>query len=145
MVVRALANVEFCPIGLGRERRVETLYVLGLHDGEFTRVDPASRYRDPCKVEQLDLLDFPAPNFIKCDVEGGELEVFQGAIRTLSHLPVILFEINEHCAKSFNRATTAAVDFLRSLAYDFFVVTESGLVPMRDVRCANLVAVPKEP
>lgn len=141
---QTLGNVEFWPVGLGRERRIETLYVPRDHTmaslREWTRQDAKEI---SVSVEPLDGLNLPAPNFIKCDVEGGELEVFQGARRTLSYFPVILFEINEHCAKSFNRPATAAVDFLRSLAFDFFVVTETGLMPMNDVRCANVVAVPK--
>ncbi|HET6862714.1 MAG TPA: FkbM family methyltransferase [Pyrinomonadaceae bacterium] len=140
-----LTNVQFYPVGLGRERTVETLYVPADHTMASLRQWTAQTTREfPVTVHQLDGLDLPVPAFIKCDVEGAELEVFQGATRILSHRPVLLFEVNEHCAKSFNRPATAVVDFLAGLnAYEFFVVGDTELVPMHEsVRCANIVAIP---
>ena len=69
-----LGNVELCPVGIGRERKVETLYVPKDHTmaslREWTR---QATTEISVKVETLDSLNLPAPNFIKCDVEGGEL------------------------------------------------------------------------
>ena len=142
-----LTNVHFYPVGLGRERTVETLYVPIDHTMASLRQWTAQTTKEfPVTVHQLDGLDLPVPSFIKCDVEGAELEVFQGANRILSYRPVLLFEINEHCAKSFNRPATAVIDFLAGLnAYEFFVVGETELMPMHEsVRCANIVAIPTQ-
>lgn len=40
---------------------------------------------------------FPPPNFLKCDVEGAEVEVFRGAGRILSESrPIVLCEMHSH-------------------------------------------------
>jgi FkbM family methyltransferase len=142
---QSLANVQFYPVGLGRKHAVETLYVPNDHTMAGLRQWTAQTAKEFfVTVDQLDALDLPVPSFIKCDVEGGELEVFQGATRMLSYRPVLLFEINEHCAKAFNRPATAVIDFLAGFnAYEFFVVGETELLAMNDnVRCANIIAIP---
>jgi FkbM family methyltransferase len=58
-----------------------------------------------CEERRLDDLTtancIPRPDFIKCDVEGAELKVFQGASKTLDCVdaPIILFEANVHTAR----------------------------------------------
>jgi len=51
------------------------------------------------QVESVSLDDyaqrFPAPDFVKCDVEGAEVEVFQGARRVLTEKrPIIVCEMH---------------------------------------------------
>ena len=63
--------------------------------------------------------------FIKCDVEGHELAVFQGAQRTLSHdRPVLLFECHHHEAE---RGELFA--FLVERGYDGFFMQAGERVP----------------
>jgi len=142
-----LGNVQLYPFALGHEHHTQTLYVPTDHTmasvREWTHQTTTEYSVD---VVQLDSLDLPVPSFIKCDVEGGELEVFQGASNVLAHHPVLLFEINDHCAKSFNRPATAAIDFLSSFnAYEFFVVEETELAPLTTAPdCADIVAIPRQ-
>src|SRR5687767_10564146 len=60
-----------------------------------------------CKTETIDHLiengSISLPNFIKCDVEGAELNVFRGGARAIDRndAPVILFELNRKAASAF--------------------------------------------
>jgi len=79
----------------------------------------------------------PQPDFIKCDVEGAELQVFEGAPNTLNRVdaPIVLFEANECASRGFNVGVSAAKDFLASLTkadYHFYEIHLGGkLVAMQ--------------
>ncbi len=121
-------------------------------EGRVGAVKPAE-----CQLKPVDALvaagTLPQPDFIKCDVEGAELQVFSGAARTLDRedAPVILYEANGRSANAFGLPISAATDFLRALripGYFFFHVQEGGrLVPIDrftpDIDHYNLVAVPR--
>lgn len=107
-----------------------------------------------CKIERLDDVVqsnmLPFPDFIKCDVEGGEVEVFRGALRVLDQpdAPIVMFEANAQAALSFGRKKDEAVEMLRSLEfpeYDFFEICVDGITPLNEVdfEFGNIVAVPK--
>jgi hypothetical protein len=110
-----------------------------------------------CEFRRLDDLvaaeRLPRPDFIKCDVEGAERRVFEGARTTLDRLdaPCILYEANTLCARGFGDSVSAATEWLSTLrhpGYRFFHVQPGAtLVPVppqlhtRDASF-NLVAVP---
>jgi FkbM family methyltransferase len=65
------------------------------------------------EVEALASIDF-----VKIDVEGGELDVLKGAARTISrHRPLIYCEISEAWAGAFGYAPNHLFQFMRSLGY----------------------------
>jgi FkbM family methyltransferase len=72
-----------------------------------------------------------APAFIKVDVEGHELAVFQGAEATLrQHKPHLLFECEErHLTKHSPRDVFA---FLEGLGYEGYLLRGSALVPVAE-------------
>jgi hypothetical protein len=94
--------------------------------------------------------ELPLPDFIKCDVEGAELLVFEGARQTLNRVdaPIILFEANECASRAFNFEISAAKDFLANLEaphYCFFEVQADGkLKQLQTVNSSflNIVAIP---
>lgn len=108
-----------------------------------------------CSERRLDDLiedgTLPQPDFIKCDVEGAELRVFEGSAGTLSRVdaPIILFEANECASRGFNVEVSAAKDFLASLKgpdYRFYELHEGGrLLAIENVKpgFSNILAVPK--
>ena len=93
----------------------------------------------------------PPPDFIKCDVEGAELRVFQGARKTLDRLdaPIILFEANACASSAFDLEVSAAKDFLATLekpSYRFFEIRDgANLANLQalDSNFTNVLAVPK--
>jgi FkbM family methyltransferase len=109
-----------------------------------------------CELRPIDALIAEGvvapPDFIKCDVEGGERHVFAGAARTLDResAPIILYEANLRSAVAFGAAISAATDLLRALrapAYSIFHVLDGRLRPLgrftADCDHYNLVAVPR--
>ncbi|HYP52492.1 MAG TPA: FkbM family methyltransferase, partial [Pyrinomonadaceae bacterium] len=108
-----------------------------------------------CRRRRLDDLvergEAPAPDFVKCDVEGAELSVFRGARRTLDceSAPVILFEVNAKAARAFGQERSEAFDFLANLEaprYRFYEVGEGGslrAVERVEADFANVLAVPR--
>ena len=68
-------------------------------------------------------------HFIKCDVEGHELEVFQGASRILrEHRPVLLFE----CERRHHREQSIqpVFDFLATFDYECYFFQRRVLKPL---------------
>jgi len=78
-----------------------------------------------CKVMKMDdFVNMHGLNidFIKCDVEGAELLVFQGAVETLkSRTPIIATEMLRKWAAKFNYHPNQIILFLKDLGYRCFV------------------------
>lgn len=106
-----------------------------------------------CEMRRLDDLvetgKLPAPQFIKCDVEGAELSVFSGASKTLNKTdaPVIMFEVNAKAAKSFGASVNDYFALLESFEkpkYEFFEVLPEGIkvLKSREIEYTNVMAIP---
>lgn len=84
-----------------------------------------------CKVRTLD--DFTAEtqikvDFIKCDVEGAELLVYQGGLQTIQRdRPIIFSEILRKWSAKFNYDPNNIFELLREQGYQAFVVNDGRL------------------
>ncbi len=69
------------------------------------------------------------PNFLKIDVEGNELNIFQGGINTLKNFkPKILVEIEaRHVGR---KKVLETFDFLEALGYKGYIITAINRVPV---------------
>lgn len=115
-------------------------------DGESRLVVCQQRRMDELVKDGI----LPQPDFIKCDVEGAELLVFQGGETTLERTdaPIILFEMNKAASAGFGYGISGAKDFLAGLKsphYEFFKVQQGGkLKRLREVSSfMNVLAVPQ--
>lgn len=75
-----------------------------------------------CSITSLDaditVQGLPRVDFVKIDVEGGELNVLKGAAQTLSkHRPLLYCEVWEKWAAPFGYTPTDLLTFVRSLGY----------------------------
>jgi len=71
----------------------------------------------------------PRIDFVKIDVEGGELDVLKGGARTLArHHPLIYCEMFEHWMQSFGYTPSDVFDFARTLGYSGARVIVNGQV-----------------
>ncbi|MBV9124987.1 MAG: FkbM family methyltransferase, partial [Planctomycetes bacterium] len=106
-----------------------------------------------CKMERLDDLveggQLPVPQFIKCDVEGAEISVFSGALKTLDRedAPILMFELNAKAAKAFGKTTTDYFELLGSLssaAYSFYDILKDRVskLEVTDLEYTNILAIP---
>ena len=67
-------------------------------------------------------------DFIKCDVEGAELFVFQGGLKTLGRdKPVIFAEMVRKWSAKFNYHPNRIIELLRDIGYHCFKIEENAL------------------
>jgi len=98
----------------------------------------------------LAVRDLRSVDFIKLDVEGGELSVLQGAKRLLERppRPVILVEVQDIRTRPWGYRGREIIDFLSAKGYKWFSLSAEGPLAPLDVRAetydGNFVACPKE-
>lgn len=157
--VAELPNVTLHPVALSDTDDDATLFVpedvsmASLADWTAHSGGPSQSVK--CRRRRLDDMvgrgEVPAPDFVKCDVEGAELSVFRGARRTLARAdaPAVLFEVNAKAARAFGQERSEAFDFLAGLEgprYRFYEVGEGGRlgrVERVESDFANVLAVPE--
>ncbi len=161
LTVEGLDNATLYPSALSNKSEVATLFVpddaaMGsLANWTSGRDDVGETRTINCEVRRIDdLIDsgtIPQPDFIKCDVEGAELMVFQGGYKAIDRVdaPIIMFEANVHNARGFGLTVEDAKNYLASLplpSFDFFEIQEDGsLVRVERVNPihSNILAVPR--
>ncbi|MGB7068893.1 MAG: FkbM family methyltransferase [Pyrinomonadaceae bacterium] len=161
---KSLKNVWIHPVALSDKPGEATLFVpsddasmaslLKWTDESGSEIDQVT-----CKTQRLDDLvhdgKVPLPDFIKCDVEGTELSVFNGAEQTLNRkdAPIIMFEVNPKAMKANGNDADSCFRFLGALEnphYSFFEVLENRITPVSGLAClhfnaygfTNAIAVP---
>ncbi len=141
--------VEAC---LGEEERQGALN-LALNAGHASLHDPEGgpRGRLQCDIRTIDQEcgrgNLPLPDVIKVDVEGGELDVFRGAEKTLrERAPVLVFEALQRSRSGVRRRELC--QYLQAVAgYRLAFVTDEGPLAaanLDDSRFTDMVAVPPQ-
>lgn len=156
--VEPLANVELFQMALSDREGEISLFVpedatmASLSD--WTAGNAGVVHQVKCDMHILDNLveqvKLSLPQFIKCDVEGAELSIFRGGVKTLDRIdaPIVLFEVNAKAADSFGQKVTDYFDFLEGLRkpkYVFFEVLIDRIKKLktREVEYTNVVVIPK--
>lgn len=121
-----LRNIEIRSEALSNVSGIAKLSRKRIGDGsaslQFSRSGSAPELLDVPLI-CLDSLELPRLDFIKCDVEGHEFEVFVGASRTISkHRPVIQFEASPDEAGG-------TFELLRSLGYRGIMYLQDQYLP----------------
>lgn len=150
-------NARIVPFALGSHTTLADLYVVqGAQTGcNSLRPPQVAEPVMPTRVEIRTLDDFlereklPGVDFIKMDVEGGELEVLKGAAKLFQgpRLPVLLLEVSDLRTAAWNYKAREILHFLQERSYAFFSISAGGsLVPSsysEDYLDTNLVALPQ--
>lgn len=80
-----------------------------------------------------------SPDFIKCDVEGAELLVFQGGGKTLQTArPIVYTEMLRKWAAKFNYHPNDIIRYFTDLDYECFVIHGGKLTPFQAVTEATV-------
>jgi len=140
VATNALGNVRVLPKALGAAPGILTLWVVPHASGltsAIAPVDGSSAVSLPVPMSTLDdelsTADGHLPSLVKIDVEGYEMAVLEGAVRTLSaeNSPAVLFETQQDL---FERAGVRFSDlpgwFQDRFGYRLFALLPSGLEPI---------------
>jgi FkbM family methyltransferase len=107
-----------------------------MEDGFHTMYaqDDRSVFVHKTRLETMDDMqkELPAPDFLKVDVEGAELLVLKGALKTLekSH-PKILLEFNKDTFEAAGYTQQEVLDLLKRFGYKFYTIENRGkLLPL---------------
>lgn len=155
--LKPLANVELQTIALSDRNGNVNLFVpedasmASLVD--WTQGTAGNVHAISCEMRCIDDLvesgKLPVPQFIKCDVEGAELSIFTGGVKTLNRTdaPIIMFEVIAKAAKAYSANVNSYFDILKSLEdskYLFFEVMSDGIKELKstEIEYANVVAIP---
>lgn len=116
-------------IGLSNEEGTKDMYFYREGMGNASLLDLSERENVEKVSTQFTTMDKFAsqhdlkPDFIKCDVEGAELFVFQGAIETLKRdKPVVFTEMLRKWSAKFNYHPNDIIDFFSNLGYQCYTV-----------------------
>jgi FkbM family methyltransferase len=156
--ISQLGNTKLLPVALAAKRTSASFIVPSEAStaslADWTTEPESSKRRCEVPVDCLDRLVqegmVASPDFMKCDVEGAEALVFQGAMSVLDRewAPLLLFEINPIASAAFGLALPIAFSLLRQLRnpkYEMFGLSaRSELYPLSAPpdRLANVLAVP---
>jgi len=101
------------------------------------------KYVEENKIKQVD--------FIKIDVEGGELDVLKGAVKTLNYFrPFLMCELADIRTKAWGYNASSIYKFLLDYNYLWFKPDKEGNLKRAEIKekydpeWENLIAVPQE-
>ena len=133
-----LSNVTVRKLGLGsRAQSAELVFAPLMTGGGSLEPKTAAQIKNSQKVmsERIEIttLDrdiaeggLPAPDFVKIDIEGFELEALKGASQTLSaHRPAVFLEMHGETMREKKRKVTEIVEWLSQAGYRNVLHVES--------------------
>ena len=149
-------QVEACALG-SAPGEMDLFVVMGSETGcnslrPPNTPQPTKRVRVPVLTLEtsLERVKMPQVDFIKLDVEGGELDVLKGADGLLARRPrpFLLSEVQEIRTEPWGYAAREIIEFLRARGYWWFALqTDGSLMPVPADQTkfdGNFVAVPNE-
>lgn len=141
VAMNRLDNVEVIPKALGKQPGTVTLWIVPHASGLTSAVPPEAGSIEAGKLQRVDVpqvtLDDElearggaAPTLIKIDVEGYEMAVLEGAVRTLAgkQPPAVVFETHgAHLARAGVRFGDIPAWFQDRFGYELYGMLPSGL------------------
>jgi FkbM family methyltransferase len=140
-VVNDWNDIEVLPLGLAAKPGISTIYGAGTAASMVQRWSGASEtWKSPIALSTLDIVlsdRFAGePLFIKIDVEGVELQVLQGSVKTLARNPapawLVEIVLTEHHPAGLNPAFGDVFDLFRAAGYIAFTLGPEARVVTKD-------------
>lgn len=115
------------------ENVLDGLFTVKVHDYDETFPSEATVNMVTLK-SLMEFIEFDKLNLIKCDIEGAEMQFFQGGTHILEqYKPAIICEIEEKHTKEFGYIPDDLFSLLKSLDYRPFKYTLHELVPVAGI------------
>ncbi|RWW91273.1 hypothetical protein BHE74_00000146 [Ensete ventricosum] len=132
--INELNNIKTYNFGFSSEEKTLDFYFYPGGSGNASSANLSGRSdveKVTCDVKVLDdtstTLELPKVDFIKCDVEGAELFVFQGALKLLAKdKPIVFTEMLRKWAAKFDYHPNEIINLFRSLGYQCFTAEAGG-------------------
>lgn len=132
--VNELNNIKTFNFGFSSEEKTLEFYFYPGGSGNASSANLSNRpdvKKVSCNVKVLDktstMLNFPKVDFIKCDVEGAELFVFQGALKLLAKdKPIVFTEMLRKWADKFDYHPNEIIELFHGLGYQCFTADTEG-------------------
>jgi FkbM family methyltransferase len=150
-------NVRVVDYAVGEENEKANLYAVPTNSVLNSLRPPDTDFETAATAVVVRKLDdivsemkVEAVDFVKLDVEGGELGVLKGAQGLLRRVPrpVILCEVLEQRTRPWGYRGSAIIEYLAQMDFAWFELSErGGLLPIPREQAefsGNFVAVPKE-
>jgi len=133
--LNGLSNIKTYNFGFSNEEKESEFfyYPEGSGNASLSNLSESSNVlKTVCSVKRLD--DFAVNNnlsvdFIKCDVEGAELFVFQGGLEVLKKdKPIVFTEMLRKWSAKFNYHPMEIVGLFKEIGYRCFTINKENLV-----------------
>ena len=130
-----LDNVKVMPVALGDKNIESKLYLpdIGI-SGSLELHDYRSSYDEiECSVKTLDSIieeeEINRIDFIKADIEGGELAFLRGAVNSIEkYKPNVMLEVQESSTKLFDYMPDDVFKFMHNLDYKpYYILEDEGV------------------
>lgn len=138
IALNQLGNISANNFGLSSEPGTFPFYYYPEGSGNASMRDLSGRKNVQVINCSLSTLDAYAEekglqvDFIKCDVEGAELLVFEGGHKTITRdLPIIFSEILRKWSAKFDYNPNKIFEFFASMGYQAFVASRGTLQPVK--------------
>ena len=115
MAINSITNVYCFNKGVGKEKGTAFVPVFDYNTEDHYGVVELSKQGLPVEIITIDSLSLPRCDFIKADVEGMELEVLQGAEKTIKEFNPVLYIENDRKEKAED-----LMKYISSLEYNIY-------------------------
>lgn len=130
-----VSNVQAFNHGLSSEEKNITFYYYKEGSGNASLADlsgksSAEEIKSSVRVMDTVVKELDVKvDFIKCDVEGAELLVFKGGLKTLKdHKPIVFTEMLRKWSEKFNYHPNDIIELFAEIDYSCFVIQRKKLV-----------------
>ena len=129
-----LNNITTFSIALGDTKKTTKLYLpdIGV-SGSLQLHEYRNNYDEiKCEIDTFDSIaekeKIKRIDFIKADIEGGELAFLNGAINSIrTHMPILMLEIQEKSTNLFDYKPDDVFKFLENLNYKAYYIIEGSI------------------